>query len=53
MAETSHDIAGAYYQANGVDYASVLECSCGFQAIELDWQDAGAVYDEHLRTAAA
>ena len=28
---------------------AILCCSCGYEVVEYEWQDAGELMDEHLR----
>lgn len=48
--DDNHGIAAAYYSSDGVRYRPVMECSCGFHTgrDSISWEEAGAVFDEHL-----
>ena len=47
-----HGIAGAFYSSDGERYQPVMECTCGFSTgRQMDWEEAGAMLDEHLQKA--
>lgn len=51
MSETQHGIAGAYYSSNGEQYQPAMECMCGWSTgRQFNWEDAGVMFDEHLKT---
>lgn len=53
-ADTQHGIAGAFYASDGERYLPCMECSCGWSTgRQLDWEEAGAELDIHLKEAAS
>lgn len=45
---TDHGIASAYYDHGPAGLLPTLECACGWRADGIDWEEAGAAFDEHL-----
>jgi hypothetical protein len=46
-------IDGAVYSYNGIAHEPTLLCACGKSFSGIDWAEAGALYDEHLRVLGA
>lgn len=49
--EAEHGIDEAVYAFNGVEYEPMLLCLCGQACRGIDWTEAGAALDDHLRIA--
>ena len=47
-ADNEHGVLGAAYQNTGVGLLPTLFCECGEHFQGETWEEAGAVYDEHL-----
>lgn len=44
----NHGIAAAYYSNGPLGLEPVLECLCGESFKEYNWEEAGALLDDHL-----